>query len=569
MAKTACNKNNDAAVDLAVNENIAVNTTLVEKLREKLEDIREVLFTQEEEIQRLHDGAIGYGWVIENSQSYTNPDVFEIGDDVRILAKNNNHGRLGKIKSLDIENGQAEIKFADSDEVAKLNLGFKDQGEKEIQLLYKNDGTNVKVSVNGRVIEVYSRPGIAASRGQLARLHLCKNTLMSVENADALDGDMAHVVEKLNARQCIVECGQHRRLVQNELEVAVGDKVVVDSTKSIILKVIPNEEAAAFKINHDLNVTWDDVGGCEQAKQVLVETIEWPAAHPSIFKFYNQTPTKGILLYGPPGCGKTMLGKAAATSLARAHGQTAKSSGFIYIKGPELLSKWVGESEAESRNLFTAARRHHEKYGYPAIIFVDEADSVFFNRGGCSDNQKYLETLVSTWLSELDGLDTNTCLTILATNRPKALDGAITREGRIDRRCKVERPRPNDAKVILKLHLRNTPLYEITENELVDKIVANLRQERPIAKFPQDLMFGFSDCVSGALLAGLVQQAKSKAIRRDISLGKQQGVMLEDFNESIDECFQQHLDLNHEFDILDFMDTHGIKEGTRYNLIKK
>jgi len=193
------------------------------------------------------------------------------------------------------------------------------------------------------------------------------------------------------------------------------------------------------------NVKWDQVGGLEELKQKLIEAVEWPLSHPKIFKRMGITPPKGILLYGPPGCGKTLLARAVATE---------SKANFISIKGPELLSKWVGESEKAIREIFRKA-----KMAAPCIIFFDEFDSIAPSRGRHTSDSGVSEKVLSQFLTELDGLEIKKDIVVIAaTNRPDILDPALIRPGRIDRILLVSSPDTKGRLEILKIFTRNMPL---------------------------------------------------------------------------------------------------------------
>lgn len=193
------------------------------------------------------------------------------------------------------------------------------------------------------------------------------------------------------------------------------------------------------------NVTWDQVGGLEDLKQKLIESVEWPLSHPKIFERMGINPPKGILLYGPPGCGKTLLARAVATE---------SKANFISIKGPELLSKWVGESEKAIREVFRKA-----KMASPCIIFFDEFDSIAPSRGRHTSDSGVSEKVLSQFLTELDGLEVmKDIVVIAATNRPDILDPALIRPGRIDRILLVPVPEEKGRFEILKIFTKDMPL---------------------------------------------------------------------------------------------------------------
>ncbi|TES96199.1 MAG: AAA family ATPase [Promethearchaeota archaeon] len=193
------------------------------------------------------------------------------------------------------------------------------------------------------------------------------------------------------------------------------------------------------------NVTWDQIGGLEDLKQKLIESVDWPLSHPKIFKRMGISPPRGILLYGPPGCGKTLLARAVATET---------KANFISIKGPELLSKYVGESEKAIREVFRKA-----KMAAPCIIFFDEFDSIAPSRGRHTTDSGVSEKVLSQFLTELDGIEVKKdIIVIAATNRPDILDPALIRPGRIDRILLVPGPDEDGRQQILNIFTKDMPL---------------------------------------------------------------------------------------------------------------
>ncbi len=206
------------------------------------------------------------------------------------------------------------------------------------------------------------------------------------------------------------------------------------------------------------NVKWDQIGGLEDLKQKLIESVDWPLSHPNIFSRMGITPPKGILLYGPPGCGKTLLARAVANE---------SKANFISVKGPELLSKFVGESEKAIREVFRMA-----KLAAPCIIFFDEFDSIAPSRGRYTSDSGVTEKVLSQFLTELDGLEiTKDILVIAATNRPDILDPALIRPGRIDRILLVPPPDEAEREAILKIFTKKMPLAnDITIKKLNERL---------------------------------------------------------------------------------------------------
>jgi transitional endoplasmic reticulum ATPase len=202
-------------------------------------------------------------------------------------------------------------------------------------------------------------------------------------------------------------------------------------------------------------VKWDDIGGMQGVKQELIEAVEWPLKNPKAFSRLGVKPPKGILLYGAPGTGKTMLAKAVASE---------SKANFILVKGPELLSKWVGESEKAMRKIFEKARQTA-----PTIIFFDEVDALVPRRGMSSDSN-VTERLVNQMLTEMDGLmELHDVVIIAATNRPDMLDTAILRPGRFDRLILTPVPNAKEREEILKVHTKNMPLQNVNLKEIAEK----------------------------------------------------------------------------------------------------
>lgn len=320
---------------------------------------------------------------------------------------------------------------------------------------------------------------------------------------------------------------QARRNADGEIiPVKVGERVVLDPSQAYVIGSLgmpPAKHAVAPKIG----VSWDDIGGHVGAKQALREAIELPILHKGLFKAYRKDPIKGVLLEGPPGTGKTLLAKAAATSIARAHGENA-AEGFISVKGPELLDKFVGQSEANIRGLFAAARTHYAKHQYAAVIFIDEADALLGKRDR-SLNMSMGATIVPQFLAEMDGFDDFAAIMIIATNRADMLDPAIVRGGRIDRRVKVGRPGIDDARAIFDIHTKNRPFAGDTpkrkakdpaSSAVIDRAIAEIYSDRRvIRRLGEGLDIRMRDFASGSMIAEIVDRAISAAIHRDIAAG--------------------------------------------------
>jgi transitional endoplasmic reticulum ATPase len=257
------------------------------------------------------------------------------------------------------------------------------------------------------------------------------------------------------------------RKILPEIKLKEGEKIPKDVLEKI--KVTMDDFKQALKIVRPSamrevlievpKVKWEDVGGLGSVKQQLIEAVEWPLKHPQVFNKMGIKPPKGILLYGPPGCGKTLLAKAVATE---------SEANFISIKGPELLSKWVGESEKGIREIFRKARQVA-----PCIIFFDEIDSLVPRRG-LEIGTRVTEQVVSQILTEIDGLEELTDVVVIgATNRPDIVDPALLRPGRFDRLVLIPPPDEKARLEILKIHTRNMPLTKDVDLNEIAKITEN------------------------------------------------------------------------------------------------
>ncbi|MBI2639684.1 MAG: AAA family ATPase [Candidatus Sungbacteria bacterium] len=351
-----------------------------------------------------------------------------------------------------------------------------------------------------------------------------------------------------------------------------GDRVRLDQHGFVITAKLEREEER-YRFSEETHVQWSDIGGCDDAKELLIEAIELPHEFPELFSAYNKKPPKGILLYGPPGCGKTMLAKAAATALAETHRKKDGPagnipSGFFFIKGPELLDKYVGATEAKIREVFDLARRHEAKYGYQPVIFFDEADALLSKRGsGISSDME--RTIVPMFLSEMDGLQKAGAIVLLATNRPDVLDPAVIREGRIDRKVKIPRPTKEVSVVIFELHLKGVPFankditHELVSQFAADALFSDERVLYDLLLNPADqekkAVFALRELVNGAMIKGAVDKATSIALNRDRKAGNKTatGITKEDITAAIDSAFRENFDMNHDDELEEFRREHG------------
>lgn len=367
---------------------------------------------------------------------------------------------------------------------------------------------------------------------ELAKDELTTGDVVWVAGKEIISRAIVHPIGQWYPVVEASEDGIVKVLIDGQVKEAFGEvdereEVLLDASKTVVVRSRPvNVKTYAAPIQH---ISWDDIGGLADAKLALREAIEFPITHAHLYRAYSHRGPKGVMLSGPPGCGKTLLAKAAASAIARMHNSEA-NTGFIYVKGPELLSKWVGESEAAVRQLFSRARGHYSQHGYPAVLFLDEADALLAARG--SGVGVLTSTMVPAFLAEMDGLEDSGAIVVLATNRPQLLDSAVIREGRIDRKIAVTRPERDAVADILTIHSRT-----LTTSGLdVPQLVTNALWSDNYKLFDFNGVEGhLRHTVSGAMLAGIIAKAKSQALHRDIGLGlgRASGVQSQDVLDAV------------------------------------
>lgn len=404
----------------------------------------------------------------------------------------------------------------------------------------------------GSLVEGEIPPNAVVKPGTIVKTLRETGAIVEVEKTEIGVGRMATAIKLIDATHAEVETESGRRVVMVSYMangIKPGHRVLLDNTSSIVTKNLGSERDT-YKVPKIDPVTWQDIGGLEEAKRLLKEAIELPARNPQIFARYGRKPLKGIMLYGPPGCGKTLLAKASYTAMSKLHGSDTVASGFIYVKGPELISKWVGESEAAVRSIFHRAREHFEERGFPALVFLDEADAILAKRGtGHNNSAGYMSsTIVPQFLSEMDGLSgKGQPLVLIATNRPDVLDPAVVRDGRVDRKIRVERPGPKEAADIFKINLRGKPraedgLEEHGAKELMcdTKVIMRLIDHKG-----ETHSMTLADCVNGAMVSGIVDRATELAMRRELDGFKgKNGVSKADLSQGVAENMRQMFDID-------------------------
>lgn len=339
-----------------------------------------------------------------------------------------------------------------------------------------------------------------------------------------------------------------------EAKIKPGDEVRLDAAGRIAVEHLVKQDAQDYFIEEVPETPWENIGGQQEAIQTIRETIEQPMLYPEIYAAYDQKPVKGILLYGPPGCGKTLIGKAIAHNLAKEYtARTGKETKecFLHISGPKILNMWLGETERMVREIFATAREK-AKEGHLVVIFIDEAESVLRTRS----NGRLLNisnTVVPQFCAEMDGMVAlENVVIVLTSNRPDYIDPAILRPERIDRKVRIRRPDKASAKEILSIYLNDhLPVDPEFAKEhdgepcarlaLLEGALAYLWHETPQTEFlrintrnGETQTLHWHDLVSGALLKSVVDRAKDYAIKRAIqSPDTPHGLTLRDLQTAI------------------------------------
>jgi proteasome-associated ATPase len=440
-------------------------------------------------------------------------------------------------------------------------------------LLGRNEDGTVDVFSGGRKMRVAVHPEIEAEeliRGAEVVLNESLNVVMA--RGREISGEVVTLKELLEdgQRALIVGRADEERVVElaDELRdehLRAGDTVLMDARSGLLLERLPRPEVEELVLEEVPDISYADVGGLDNQIEQIMDAVELPFVHQRLFSRYKLPAPKGILLYGPPGCGKTLIAKAVANSLAKkvaeVSGDKEARSYFLNIKGPELLNKYVGETERQIRLVFQRAREKSEE-GWPVIVFFDEMDSLFRTRGtGISSDME--STIVPQLLAEIDGVETlKNVIVIGASNREDLIDPAILRPGRLDVKIKIERPDEDAAAQIFSRYLTtDLPLDEDEVRRLgggdrgkavevmIERTVAEMYRADEKNRFlevtyqngDKEIMY-FKDFSSGAMIENIVRRAKKLAIKREIAAGTP-GVGTEDLIASIHQEYKEHEDL--------------------------
>ncbi len=436
-----------------------------------------------------------------------------------------------------------------------------------------NDDNTIDVDISGKKWRVNLDPAIKADQIQIGQEVIVNSGLNVVAiKPPEKHGDVVKIKEVLESDRAIVNLRTDEEQVVRvsaalkDETLKTGDSVLLNHTSGMLLEKLPKRELDDLLLEEVPDISYADIGGLDTQIESIRDAIEMPYLYPDEYREFDLTPPKGVLLYGPPGCGKTLIARAVANNLAESirqkTGRDDVRGYFINIKGPELLNKYVGETERKIREVFQKAR-DKSKEGYPVVIFFDEMDSLFRSRGmGISSDME--STLVPQFLAEIDGVENlRDVIVIGASNRQDLLDPAVLRPGRLDIKIKIDRPNMDGAKDIFAIYL--TPDLPFAKEEIdkfdgdtdsisehlisaaVDEMYATTDENRFIeviyTRGERETLF-FKDFVSGAMIRNIVSRAKKTAIKRLIdSEGKEKGISLGDLKAAIREEYHENEDL--------------------------
>ncbi len=490
------------------------------------------------------------------------PDVLVSELEARLASANNHNERL----TITVRQAREQIvKLKDEvDRLAQPPTGFG-------VFLHHNDDETVDVFTSGRKLRVRVSPAVplvSLQRGQEVLLNEAMNVVVSL--GFDMVGEIVTLKEVLEGgkRGLVMGHADEERVVHlaeslTDVKLRSGDSLLFDPRALVAFERIPKAEVEELVLEEVPDLDYSSIGGLGDQIEIIRDAVELPYLHPDVFVDHQLKPPKGVLLYGPPGCGKTMIAKAVASSLAKKVSERTGEEGrsyFLNIKGPELLNKYVGETERHIRLVFQRAREKANE-GTPVIVFFDEMDSLFRTRGsGVSSDVE--NTIVPQLLSEIDGVESlENVLVIGASNREDMIDPAILRPGRLDVKIKIERPDAQAARDIfakyltteLPLHADDLAVWDddrvVCVQEMIQRTVERMYAESEENQFLEVTYAGgdkeilyFKDFNSGAMIQNIVDRAKKKAIKELLESGER-GIRMQHLLAACADEFKENEDL--------------------------
>ncbi len=450
----------------------------------------------------------------------------------------------------------------------------------------KNEDGTVDIQTSGRKMKVTLHPEIDHLELEIgSEVVLNESFNVILARSPEITGEVVTIKEVLEdgVRALVVGRADEERICEladtvRGIHLRAGDTMRFDHRTNLLLEKLPRPEVEDLLLEEVPDISYEDIGGLDEQIEQIADAVELPFLHSDLFAEHRLPAPKGILLYGPPGCGKTLIAKAVANSLARkvaaATGDEKGRSYFINIKGPELLNKYVGETERQIRMVFQRAREKSEE-GWPVIVFFDEMDSMFRTRGtGVSSDME--STIVPQLLAEIDGVEgLRNVIVIGATNREDLIDPAILRPGRLDVKIKIERPTKEAATQIFARYLTDeipiaagesvADMITATVDEMYSEDEPNRFLEVTYANGDKEILY-FKDFASGAMIENIVRRSKKLAIKRVIG-GGAKGVATADLVASIKQEYKEHEDLPNTTNPDDWAKISG-KKGERIVFIR-